>query len=97
MAESLRKPVVGRFFKKLPGRKPMTPAEFQRWLRQHSPFSAPRPSSFWRSVTEEAPRVQGSWSERLIEPESPRLGKNVTDEPIFGLDAEWLFPHKSFL
>ena len=69
MAEILRNQEVGRVSRKLPGRKPMTPAEFVNWIEQHSPSSTPALSSLWRSIAEETLRLQGSSVKRVIKPE----------------------------
>jgi hypothetical protein len=69
MAETLRSQVFFRVSKRLPGRKPMTPAEFVNWIDQHSPPSTPELASLWRAVAEEALSWQRSSAQRRIVPE----------------------------
>jgi len=69
MAEISRKRPVGRLSSnKLPGRRPMTRAEFENWLEQHSP-SKRQLSTVWRSVGKDGLPLRNSSVKRLIGPE----------------------------
>ena len=69
MAEILRSHVFPRVSRKLPGRKPMTPAEFVNWIDRHSPSSTPELASLWRAVAEDAVSLQISSARHSIVPE----------------------------
>jgi hypothetical protein len=69
MAEIVGSCVFHRMSKRLPGRKPMTPAEFVKWIDRHSPSSTPELASLWRAVAEDALRVQSSSAQHSIVPE----------------------------